>query len=180
MDYNRLNLLLSYISNGSMVSGTEDKQKLFLDYHSVLLVYFILENSQVDRKLIELRANVEESLVKISEFYRWILREPDTQIFPNNKSWFESNATSNGIIALKKGNEILIRKHSDHFDDSLNLKADKYGYSEIVVPHNASGLVSLRERIRTENLKDRLALVYSFIKDDNEKQNYPSVFTNSR
>ncbi|ELA8383110.1 RNA-directed DNA polymerase [Vibrio parahaemolyticus] len=180
VDYNRLNLLLSYISNGSMVSGTEDKQKLFLDYHSVLLVYFILENSQVDRKLIELRENVEESLVKISEFYRWILREPDTQIFPNNKSWFESNATSNGIIALKKGNEILIRKHSDHFDDSLSLKADKYGYSEIVVPHNASGLVSLRERIRTENLKDRLALVYSFIKDDNEKQNYPSVFTNSR
>ncbi len=180
VDYNRLNLLLSYISNGNIVSGTEDKKKLFLDYHSVLLVYFILENSKVDRDLIALRDNVEDSLVKVSEFYRWILREPETQIFPKNKSWFESNATSNGIIALKKGNEVLIRKHSTHFDEVLNLKADKFGYAEIVVPHNTSGLISLREKIRIEKLKDRLSLVYRFINNDGEEQNYPSIFTNSR
>ncbi|OZS41322.1 hypothetical protein ASV53_24385, partial [Photobacterium sanguinicancri] len=157
-----------------MVRGVEDKKKLFLDYHSVLLIYFILDSSQVDRDLIDLGSHVVESLVKVSEFYRWILKEPETEIFPNNKSWFESNATSNGIIVLKKGNEILIRKHSTHFNDSLSLKVDKYGYSEIVVSHNTSELVSLREKIRSENLKERLGLVYYFVKNEEGKHNYPS------
>lgn len=180
VDYNRLNMILSFISIGSMITGVTDKHKLFLDYHSVLLVFFILERNNYNNELVAIDQTIEEQLVKTSEFYRWILREPTTEIFPNNKTWFESNATSNGIILLKKDEEVLIRKHASQFDSSLNIKQDKYGYSEVVVKYKSNELVNIREKVRNLKFKERLKLIYELIGNTDDKSTFPSIFTNSR
>lgn len=174
VDYPRLNYVISHISEGGLIRGVEDKRKLFSNYNSVLLVHFILEDTKNTSSYIELTEDIKTKLISSSIFYKWLLDKEGTQIFPTNKDWFDNNALKNGVITLKNGSEILIRKRFEDFHCKENVTSDKFGYSDLIVDYKIPELASLRNIIKTKEPKDRISFLSKII---NSHVNLPGIFT---
>lgn len=174
VDYARLNYVLSHISEGGLIRGVEDKRNLFLNYNSVLLVHFILEDTKNTSSHIELTDEIKKKLVETSSFYSWLLDKKGTEIFPCNKDWFDSNALKNGTIVLKNGEQILIRKKGNDYTHQENVKPDKFGYSDLVVDYDLLNLTSLESSIKNKEPKYRIEFLSKLT---NGSSSLPAIFT---
>jgi hypothetical protein len=176
IDNGKANWVIASIVDGNLIRGLSDKYRFFEKYHNTLLVYLTLGNKKGN---VDISVKLHE-LKGVSEFYNWLIDNENVSIFPHsNKKWFELNVIENGLICLKKNNNILLRKAShlvvNEVDSIMNHKDD-----EQIIPHSNDKLVSLKKKLSVKSLAQKIEFLLSIINKNKSGNLFPSIFCSER
>lgn len=170
-------LLISMIVDGNIFRGLIDKRKIFEKFHNLLLIYITFQDNSLKS------ANIERALKELENkaiFYKWLIEQNDTSLFPKNKSWFEKNIVENSSIMLKKGNTILFRRPTTDFHPTSTPINEHNGYSEILVEYNAAELRTLTEAISEQTVPQKLKKLIETINTNKNSSFYPNIYCRDR
>ncbi len=177
-DNSIVNWIISSIVDGNIFRGASDEKRIFERFHNTLLVYLSLDGGQwksisISDKLKALKAK--------SKFYNWLIDNDGVSIFPaSNKKWFERNIIENGVISLKKGEQVLLRKPNSEFICKQELLHNSNGFSELIVNHQNVKLTSFRDYIGGLDLADKFAVLMKLVSEIIDTNIYPSIYCPDR
>ena len=168
------NWIISSIVDGGICRDVVDDNKIFERYHNALLVYLTFDDEAVGK------LNISEQLSALkgkSVFYDWLVDNSSVSIFPvKNKYWFERNIINNGVVALKKGDKVLIRKPSA-IDGGMKFGSEN---PECLVDHDNSKLVSFRNTLKARSVSEKLKILVNLVEIYKDDCKFPCFFLPDR
>jgi hypothetical protein len=177
MNQEKAMLIVSSIVDGSIVRGIQDNKNVFESFHNVFLLFMAFEDSALYSERVN--EGLEE-LRKHGKFYEWLIDREHVRLFPNlGRAWFERNLVDNGVIILRRNNEILFRKPSKDFSASTRAVNPHNGYSEAIVEYFPNQYSSLRDLIGELGTHERLAALIKII-GYCDSDIYPNIFCSER
>ncbi|MEZ2297495.1 reverse transcriptase domain-containing protein [Variovorax sp. RCC_210] len=174
IDPKKVMLFVSAIIDGNFVRGIEDRHRVFEQYHSTLLVYFVLSSKRIDAKELSLELS---KLSETAEFYKWLLHSDGVHFFPSNRDWFEKNLLKNDVIMLRRGSQILIRRAESEFAVGSNPINAHQGYAEIIIDYDQKTSISISEYLDGRSVKEKVMTLESYLLRGKSFQSFPNLFT---
>lgn len=177
IDHAKCQFIISSIVDGNIFRGLTDNSKVFERFHTLLLIFFAFKNDDCQE------IDVEEALDALkgkAVFYRWLIDRGSVQLFPSSRAWFEKNVIENSLIALKRQNEVLIRRPTNEFYRNSSPINEHNGYSELIEKYDPTRLKALAEALENLSVREKLSKLISVIEQGADTPRLPNIFCNER
>jgi len=175
LDQEKALLLISAVVDGGIERTVKDKKNVFEGFHNIFLLYMAFQDSPLYLE------RVQEGLQKLKQygiFYEWLIDRNQVRLFPDvNRTWFEKNLADNGVVMLRRGDKILVRRETGTFSSSTRPEREHNGYSEAVFDYEPGKYVSLRDFVSDLDIPSRLNAFLRIVSLSQDEL-FPNVYCN--
>jgi hypothetical protein len=176
IDDKKAQLVITSIVDGTIFRGPIDKCKVFEKFHNLILIYITFQKYDIFNKDID---SALDMLKEKAVFYKWLTERGSTKLFPYTKpAWFEKNLVENGVILLKNGSQVLVRRPTEDFHDTSTPINEHNGYSEILEPYFPDQLQSLKATLAGKTVKEILNSFIDVVNICGDAFQFPNIFLN--